>query len=70
MMAVNINYLMKVESEVDYTSINWAKFFEECEKIGLHFKGLPLSELLIQLKDALNCITIQFDKLFDEDIFV
>lgn len=70
MMAVSINYLMKVKSEEDYTSINWAKFFEECEKIELHFSGLPLSELLIELRNTLNTITIQFDKLFDEDIFV
>ena len=69
MLAVSINYLMKVKSDVDYTSINWAKFFEECEKIELHFKGLPLSELLIQLRDALNAITTQFDKLFNKDIF-
>lgn len=69
-MAVSINYLMKVKSEEDYTSINWAKFFEECEKIELHFSGLPLSELLIELRNTLNTITIQFDKLFDEDIFV
>jgi hypothetical protein len=60
---------MKVKSDVDYTSINWAKFFEECEKIELHFKGLPLSELLIQLRDSLNAITTQFDKLFNKDIF-
>lgn len=68
-MAGSINYLMKVKAEVDYTSIKWAYFFEECEKIGLHFKGLPLSELLIQLKNVLNSIATQFDKLFDEDIF-
>jgi hypothetical protein len=70
MMAVSINYLMKVKSEVDYISINWTKFFEECEKIELHFKGLPLSELLIQLRNVLNSIATQFDKLFDEDIFI
>ena len=69
MLAGSINYLMKIKSDVDYTSIKWAKFFEECEKIELYFKGLPLSELLIQLRDALNAITIQFDKLFDHDIF-
>ena len=70
MMALSINYLMKIKSDADYTSINWDKFFEECKKLELHFKGLPLSELLIQLRDVLNCITIQFDKLFNEDIFV
>ena len=69
MLAVSINYLMKVKSDVDYTSINWVKFFEECDKIELHFKGLPLSELLIQLRDAINTITIQFDRLFNKDIF-
>lgn len=69
MISVNINYLMKVQSEVDYTSIDWTKFFEECEKIELYFKGVPLSDFLIKLKDVLNCITIQFDKLFNEDIF-
>ena len=70
MMAININYLMKVNSDVDYTSINWSQFFEECEKMELHFTGLPLSEILIQLRDALNTITIQFEKLFDDDIFI
>ena len=63
-------FSIKVKSDLDYTSIDWAKFFEECEKIGLQFKELPLSELLILLRDTLNCITIQFDKLFDENIFV
>lgn len=69
MMAVGINYMMKVKSEIDCTSVNWDEFFNECQKIGLHYKGLPLSELLIQLRDVLNSISIQFDKLFNEDIF-
>ena len=69
-MAGKINYLMKVNSDVDYTSINWSEFFEECEKMELHLTGLPLSEILIQLRDVLSTITIQFDKLFDDDIFI
>lgn len=68
-IAMSINYLMKVTSDKDYTFINWTMFYKECENIGLNVKELPLSDLVIKLKDALNSITNQFDKLFDHDIF-
>lgn len=69
MMILNINSLMKVKSNKDYIPINWTEFFDECEKIELHFKGLPLSVILLKLRDALSAITIQFDGLFGSDIF-
>ena len=58
MMAVGINYMMKVRTDEDYTAIDWTKFFEECDKIGIDLTGLPLYD-----------ITNQFDELFDVDIF-
>ena len=69
MMAVGINYMMKVRTDEDYTAIDWTKFFEECDKIGIHLTGLPLYDVLLKLEDIFNDITNQFDELFDVDIF-
>lgn len=69
MIALNINYMGKVRLDEDYTAIDWTKLFEECDKIGLYLSGLPLSEVLLKLRDALQNIATQFDELFDGDIF-
>ena len=69
MMAIGINYMMKIKTDEDYTAIDWTKLFDECDKIGLHLTGLPLYDMLLKLEDILHDITNQFDELFDEDIF-
>lgn len=68
--STGVNYMMKVDEHTDYTDAEyWKQAFEECEKLGLNLKDVPLNDILHLLEQFIGSITAQFDELFIVDIF-